>query len=459
LRDHEITLYNPAEMQPDSSPCAAPTKLSVILRHIGPGLILTASIVGSGELIVTPKVAGEEGFKLLWFIVLGCVIKVFVQIELGRYAVTKGQTTLEAMDSIPGPRFIVSWLLWLWLAMYIALVFQVAGIVGGIADVFLAAGVTLSRGVLATGVAASCAILLALGRYRLVENASTAMVAAFTLATVVAVGSLQWSPYAITAANIADGFKFQMPDNFITAFGAFGIIGVGASELIYYPYWCLEKGYARNVGPYDGSTGWFDRAKGWMRVMRVDAWFSMVIYTLATVAFYLLGAAVLYAKGLKVSNAGMVDTLAHMYRESFGERSFYMFLIGAFFVLYSTAFVATASNARMLVDAAAIFKVVRYRSAEHRAQAIKFCVILLPALSLGLFLWMGEPVTLVFVGAVCQGMMLPFLAGAAVYFRYRRTEAELAPGRFWTTCLWFAAISMAAAGIYKVVEEVLKLLR
>src|SRR5688572_14939418 len=111
--------------QLESSPCPAPVNWAVILRHIGPGLILTASIVGSGELIVTPKLAGEAGFKLLWLIVLGCVVKVFVQIELGRYAVTKGQTTLEAMDSIPGPRFIVSWLLWIWLAMYVALMFQI----------------------------------------------------------------------------------------------------------------------------------------------------------------------------------------------------------------------------------------------------------------------------------------------------------------------------------------------
>ena len=40
-----------------------------------------------------------------------------------------------------------------------------------------------------------------------------------------------------------------------TAFAALGIIGVGASELIYYPYWCLEKGYAARVGPRD-EAGW-----------------------------------------------------------------------------------------------------------------------------------------------------------------------------------------------------------
>jgi Mn2+/Fe2+ NRAMP family transporter len=410
--------------------------------------------VGSGELVVTPKLASEAGFSLLWLIVLGCLIKVFVQVELGRYAVTKGQTTLEAMDSIPGPRFIVSWLLWIWLAMYVALMFQIAGIVGGIADVFSSAGVPMDRKWLAVGVAASCAILLALGRYRLVENASTAMVVGFTIATVIAVGSLQWSPYAISSANIAEGFQFKMPEHFVTAFGAFGITGVGASELIYYPYWCLEKGYARNVGPHDGSAGWLERAKGWMRVMRVDAWFSMIVYTTATVAFYLLGAAVLYAKGLQVTDLGMVDTLAHMYRESFGAWSFYIFLAGAFFVLYSTAFVATASNARLLADAMTIFKVVRYPTPEHRVRMVRLLVVLLPALSVTLFLLWEKPVSLVFVGAVGQGLMLPFLGGAALYFRYKRTEAALAPGRLWTFFLWIAALSMAAAGIYQVVQEV-----
>lgn len=440
------------------APQPAPSHWSAILRCIGPGLIITASIVGSGEVIATPKVAGEAGFTLLWFVVLGCFIKVFVQVELGRYAVTTGQTTLEAMNTIPGPRFVVSWLLWLWLGMYVALVFQVAGIVGGVADVFAAAGVMLDKKLLALAVAGFTAILLVMGRYRLVENLSTAMVALFTLATVVAVGSLQWSPYAITWANLAEGFAFKLPADTGTAFGAFGIIGVGASELIYYPYWCLEKGYALNVGPHDGTPGWLDRARGWMRVMRIDAWLSFVIYTLATLAFYLLGAAVLHAKGLQVNDKGMIDTLAHMYAASFGEWSLYVFLLGAFFALYSTVFVSTASNARLLVDATELFKVRHYPTAEHRARAVKFCVVLLPVLSLVLYLIWEKPVTLVLVGAVSQGVMLPFLASAALYFRHCRIERTLQPGLLWTICLWIAALAMTAIGIYQAVQEISKAL-
>src|SRR5262245_34775571 len=60
---------------------SSPRDFRARLRHLGPGLIITASIVGSGELIVTTKLGAELGFTLLWFIILGCMIKVLLQVE------------------------------------------------------------------------------------------------------------------------------------------------------------------------------------------------------------------------------------------------------------------------------------------------------------------------------------------------------------------------------------------
>jgi manganese transport protein len=450
---------------------SAPTDFLGILRQLGPGLIISAVIVGSGELIVTPKLGARVGFIMLWFIVFGCFIKVFVQIELGRFAVSRGMTTLEAMNTIPGPRFIVSWLVWLWVLMYFALIFQVAGMVGGLATVFNLAGIDL-RAILwqgatqdhALNVLAGCvgfvtAVLLVVGRYKLVEVGSTAMVAIFTLCTLIAVGALQMTPYAITGTNLADGLKFKLPAEFTDAFAAFGIIGVGASELIYYPYWCLEKGYARAVGPSDGSPAWRERALGWLRVMKIDAWVCFAIYTTATLAFYLLGAAILHAKGLVVEDKEMIMTLSHMYRETFGQWSFWFFLVGAFAVLYSTVFGATASNSRLFADALQLFKIVRYRDVAHRAFMVKVGCVLLPVAFSTVFILVREPVRLVFVGALAQALMLPFLACAALYFYYRRTERSLLPGKAWAACLWFAAAAMTAVGVYKLIEEISKRLK
>ena len=64
------------------------------LRKIGPGIILAGSIIGSGELMLTTSLGAEYGFVFLWLILFSCVIKVFVQIELGRYAISSGKPTL-----------------------------------------------------------------------------------------------------------------------------------------------------------------------------------------------------------------------------------------------------------------------------------------------------------------------------------------------------------------------------
>lgn len=440
-------------------PQAAPTDFKGIARQLGPGLIISAVIVGSGELIVTPKLGATVGFSMLWFIIVGCFIKVFVQIELGRFAISKGMTTLEALNSIPGPRFIVSWLLWLWLLMFFALIFQVAGMVGGLASVFSLAGMPLPSWMLTLAVSGSCAVLLVFGRYRLVERLSTSLVALFTFTTLVAVVALQTTPYAVTAAQITGGLKFHLPEKFTTAFAAFGLIGVGASELIYYPYWCLEKGYARNVGPPEDSPSWRERARGWIRIMNIDAWVCCAIYTTATLAFYILGAAVLHAKGLEVENSQMIATLSHMYRETFGQWSFWLFLLGAVAVLYSTVFGATASNSRLFADALSLFGLRKYREPEDRARMIKLGCVLLPCASASVYLLLGDPVSLVFIGALAQGLMLPFLAFAALYFHHKRTDPALKPGLTWSAFLWFSGLAMAVVGFYKVVEEVAKFIR
>ena len=75
-----------------------PTRTFNILLRIGPGLIIAGQIVGSGELIATTKTGAEAGFWLLWLILVGCVIKVFTQVELGRYTITAGHTTMEALN-------------------------------------------------------------------------------------------------------------------------------------------------------------------------------------------------------------------------------------------------------------------------------------------------------------------------------------------------------------------------
>ena len=133
-----------------TSPGSAPTpqepprSLAAKLAHLGPGIILASSIVGSGELIATTAVGATAGFALLWLILIGCGVKVAAQIEIGRNTLTWGRTPLEAFDRVPGPRLAGrNWIWWGWAAMTVLILLQQGGIVAGVAQ-SLAAAVPIS---------------------------------------------------------------------------------------------------------------------------------------------------------------------------------------------------------------------------------------------------------------------------------------------------------------------------
>jgi manganese transport protein len=60
----------------------------------------------------------------------------------------------------------------------------------------------------------------------------------------------------------------------------------------------------------------------------------------------------------------------------------------------------------------------------------------------------------VFVGAVGQGLMLPFIAGAALYLHFNNPHRDLRAGRLSVACLVVAALLMTALGAYQVITEV-----
>ena len=488
-----------------------PRTLFAVGRRLGPGLIVAGSIVGSGELIATTKVGAESGFVLLWLILIGCVIKVFTQVEFGRGAVVRGVTALQALSELPGPRFRAGWAVWLWVAMTLLTLAQQGGIIGGVGQAlamtqplteagaqfhqlqeelvglqvqhaldplavdgveraarmqFLRAqlaaiGSVHDEAIWATALALPTSVILVVGRFALIQMLATIFVVAFTLVTMLTVVMLQLDPvWAIRSTDLVDGLSFQLPppsldsgtsSSIATALAAFGIIGVGAAELVMYPYWCIEKGYARMAGAADGSHAWRERARGWMRVLQCDAWLSAVVYTFATVAFFLLGAAVLGRVGLNPEKESLVRTLAQMYAPVFGSWATPVFLVGAFAVLYSTFFVASAGLARIAADCVIVLRLVPDTSAARLRYTRIFCGAL-PIVSLLVFIWVRAPAQLVLAGGVAQALMLPVLGFAALWSRYRRTDAGLTPGKIWDALLWLSCLGFLIAGVWAVIS-------
>ena len=476
----DVTSYDPYALPPEAL-AEPPRSLWAALRKIGPGIILAGSIVGSGELILTTKLGAEHGFVFLWLILFSCVIKVFVQIELGRYAISSGKPTLGALDELPGPRLGAHWLVWWWFFMLLASVCQLGAMCGGVGqamhlafpsvtpwliDWSQGAWPALARNLTrhpenpwAALTALMAVALLLSGGYKRIELFTTILVMMVTLITVACVVALPMTGYPLRMNEVVEGLTTLLPTaGLAVAFGVFGITGVGASELYSYPYWCLEKGYARFSGRRSDDPEWVRRAQGWLRVMHLDAWASMVVFTLATVAFYTMGATVLHRQGLVPDDTTLVKTLSQMYEPAFGRWTLTLFVIGTWAVLFKTLYVASAGHSRLMADFFGLAGFVRYQTAADRARWIRRFCVAFPTLALILHLLLGNPATMVQIGGTAQAVTLPIISCAAVYLRYRRTDPRLAPSRLFDVCLIAATLLITLFALYYVYNKVASLI-
>ncbi len=520
-----------------------PSHVAGIVSHLGPGLIIAAAIVGSGELIATTLTGAKAGMSLLWLIIIGCVIKVFAQIEIGRFTLGHGIPTLSALNKVPGPRIQGrgNWLIWYWFFMWFCSIGQLGAIVGGVGqtlalvqpvtqqgkefqEIGLLASQTQLDGVIeqveggkdnvdissvakaeaaeriqekrrnyiakyapadlkpaatesgtmddkklrplddrlwAIPVAIITSLMLLFGGYNMIQHAATAMVAVFTLVTLGNVIGLQMLPtWRIPMSQWIDGLSFGLPKgdfwtSMAMAFATIGIIGVGAAELIQYPYWCLEKGYAKRTGPYDGTVAWGKRARGWMRIMQTDIWVSMVIYTIATIGFFVLGAGILHRAGIQPQDSKLLQTLSVMYKPVLGVWASGTFLLGAFMVLYSTFYVANASHARTFADGMNVMSLI-HGDERTIAKWVRWLSGLFPILCLFVYLIFPSPAWLVLLSGSAQAIMLPMLGFAALYFRYKQCLPELKPSKLFDVFLWGSVSVLLVIGIATLISEARK---
>ncbi|WP_210209707.1 Nramp family divalent metal transporter [Aureimonas flava] len=426
------------------------------LRHLGPGLILSASIVGSGELIATTTLGARTGFVLLWMVIFSTFVKVAVQIELARWTISTGQPALTGYNKVPPRLGRVGWINVLWAIMALTKVLQIGGVVGGTAvalSLLLPIGGdplgTLSITVWTLVTVVSAIVLLYSNNYSLIERGAVLLVVLFSIGTVVIALGLPLTPFAYSADDVLSGLTLAIPAGAVgIAIAMFGITGVGADELTFYTYWCVEKGYARYVGPNDGSDAWKRRARGWISVMYKDAFVSWCVYTFGTLAFYLMGAAVLHPQGLVPAGNDMIGTVSRMYTDTLGDWAGTLFLAGAVAVLGSTLWASIPSWSRMYVNLLSEFGLIDWRNTRQRLRWIRIFTVGLPIVWGTAYLFIQSPVLMIQIGGVSTGIFLLAVVIAAWYLRNTETDPDIRGGTAFNALLVVSSVAIVLLGIY-----------
>ena len=425
------------------------------VKFLGPGLILVGSVVGSGEIILTTTLGATVGFVMLWWMLLSCWGKSIVQAELGRYAVSSGKTALAAFNDIPGKisffRSKISWFILLWFLQQIPGLMGGGGIYGGAGQAMSMMMPFLDSRYWTIIVAAVAAALILSGTYRFLEMLLTFMVVTFTFITLACAVLLQFTEFAITWSDVGAGLRFDFPAFAIAAaLAAYGGTGVNAGESMAYTYWCTEKGYARFTGPTDDSEGWVNRARGWIRVMQTDVVLTLLVLTFATIPFYMLGAGVLNRMGQMPDGLDTLSILSNMYTQTLGQWAWWLFMVGGFFVLFSTVVSGLGGGSRMIADVMGVIGVIDPNDYKMRIRVRQIWAVAAPAIQSLCYFFIKNPVWMLTVSGTVGAMMMPLVAGNTIYLRYFRTDRRIGPGRKSDAVLWFCFLAMIGLAIYAI---------
>lgn len=427
-----------------------PTLLFEKLKFLGPGFILSASIVGSGELIATTVLGAEGGFITFWVILVSCLVKVAIQLEFGKNAIITGKPLMVSFAQLPGPK---NWAIWGTFLLTLFKIVQVGGMIGGAAIALNMVFPYFSAYLLVFILGVITSLLIFKNYYYLVERTSILLVFAFTLFTLASLIAINYSPFSFSFADILSGLQFELPSHLIfVAIGAFGITGVASDEIIAYTYWCLEKGYATYTGENDGTKEWKIRAGAWINIMYLDAFVAMVIYTLVTASFYLLGAAILHKNGVIPSGNELIETLAAIYTQTLGENARFAYLTGAFFVLYSSVFATLAYWTRLFPDIFGEMGWIKWNNLKERKKWVALLAWIFPILWSLTFVFVKLPAFMVLFGGVIGSVLLLLVVYAAIHFRLKNQPLNLASGTFSQIMFWISVLAIGVVSLYGILK-------
>ena len=214
-----------------------------IWKMIGPSFIILALGLGSGEVILWPYLSANYGLGLAWAAVLGITFQFFINMEIERYTLAKGESVFSGLVRI------FSWAPW-WFIISTFVGFGLPGMMAASAKVL---GIYLDfsefkwiamAGMIVIG------IILSVGKtiYDIIEKVTQLIILlavpmlvvfAFMLTT-----PADWLALAKGLVGIGEGYRW-LPDNIdlIVFLGAFAYAGAGGNLNLTQSIYIREKGY------------------------------------------------------------------------------------------------------------------------------------------------------------------------------------------------------------------------
>ena len=396
------------------------------LKLAGPGLVVAATGIGSGDVVSATVGGARYGVVLLWAIVAGAFFKFVLSEGIARWQLATGKTALEGWaDHLPG------WVKWYFGAYLLVWTVAVSAALTNATGLGIA---NLTGGAISQSWGAVMHSLIGfafvwLGGYTSFEKLMKLLVGIMGFSILICAALTLHDPAPAVQGLLVPIIPAGSGTYVLSLIGGVG----GSITMLSYNYWMREEKM---------------RGAGFLGYVRGDIAVAYIFTALFGISIMLIASDAFFVAGVTLKDAEAVPKMAAALGALLGNFGRFAFSAGFWAAVFASLLGVWQSVPYLYADFYGILKklpaaerldVVKVTSTPYRLALAYITLVPIP------FAFTGRPIQIVIIYTIVGSLFVPFLAATLLYLNNKVKWTEPVPHNAWYTNLLLAAILLLFA--------------
>lgn len=396
------------------------------LKLAGPGLVVAATGIGSGDVVSATVGGARYGVVLLWAIVAGAFFKFVLSEGIARWQLATGKTALEGWaDHLP------AWVKWyfgvylvIWTVAVSAALTNATGL--GIANL-TGGAIPQAWGAVLHSLIGFAFVFL--GGYGGFEKVMKLLVGVMGFSILICAALTLNDPLPAVQGLVVPIIPAGSGTYVLSLIGGVG----GSITMLSYNYWMREEKM---------------RGAGFLGYVRGDIGVAYIFTALFGISIMLIANDAFFVAGVTLRDAEAVPKMAAALGTLLGAFGRIAFSVGFWAAVFASLLGVWQSVPYLYADFYGIVKkmspaerieVVKVTSTPYRLALAFITLVPLP------FAFTGRPISVIVIYTIVGSLFVPFLAATLLYLNNRVKWTEPVPHNAWYTNLLLIAILLLFA--------------